>query len=75
MKLYFKNSEGKERLLCTAKTKDEVNNAISKFLDDNNYKCHYQRIWGHDGRIWIDFGSWSEFFVIDDADINELMGL
>ena len=62
-------------MLCTAKTKDEANNAIGKFLDENNYKYYYKRIFEDDGRIWIDFGSWSEFFVIDDADINEFMEL
>lgn len=65
MKLYFKNSRGKERLIAECETTKDVSREIHKFLDDHNYKSYYSRSWEVDGRIKIDVGSWSEFFLVD----------
>ena len=64
MKLYFKNSQGKERLIAECETLDEIREEISNFLDERNFKCYYTRSWGNDEGVTIDVGSHSEFFKI-----------
>lgn len=71
MKLYFKNSQGKERLIAECETARDVNREIHKFLDDHNYKNYYSRSWEVDGRVKIDVGSWSEFFFVDGITHDE----
>lgn len=64
MKLYFKNSQGKERLIAECETLDEIHEEISNFLDKHNFKCYYTRSWGDEEGVTIDVGSHSEFFKI-----------
>lgn len=64
MKLYFKNSQGKERLIAKCDTVQDAHKEINKFLDDHNFKSYYSRIWGNDEEVKIDVGSHSEFFVV-----------
>lgn len=64
MKLYFKNSQGKERPIAECETTKDVGREIQKFLDDHNYKSYYSRSWGDKGNVIIDVGSYSEFFVL-----------
>ena len=71
MKLYFKNSQSKERLVAECETVKDVGKEIQKFLDDHNYKSYYSRSREVDGRIKIDVGSWSEFFYIDGITYEE----
>lgn len=66
MKLYFKNSQGKERLIAECETTKDVSREIHKFLDDHNYKSYYSRSWGDEEKVMIDVGSYSEFFVLKD---------
>lgn len=66
MKLYFKNSSGKRRLIAKPKNHEEVMKEINKFCSDRNFKIHYTRTWvGGDGLKVFDVGSWSEFFYLD----------
>jgi hypothetical protein len=64
LKLYFKNSQGKERLIAECETAKDVSREIHKFLDDHNYRSHYSRSWGNEENIMIDVGSHSEFFIV-----------
>lgn len=64
MKLYFKNCQGKERLIAECETTKDVSREIHKFLDDHNYKSYYSRSWGDEEKVMIDVGSYSEFFVL-----------
>lgn len=64
MKLYLKNSQGKERLIAECETVKDVSNEIHKFLDERKYKSYYSRFWGDDEKITVDVGSHSEFFII-----------
>ena len=73
MKLYFENSQGKERLIAECETVKDVGKEIQKFLDDHNYKSYYWRSWGVDGRVKIDVGSWSEFFLVDGITHDEYL--
>ena len=64
MKLYFKNCEGKERLIAECDTVSAIHKEIKKFLDEHEYVSHYSRSWGNEENIIIDVGSHSEFFVV-----------
>ena len=56
------------RIIGEAETIKECHQIIMKFLDDHNYKSHYQRMWVEDGKVAVDVGSWSEFFWISRSD-------
>ena len=64
MKLYFKNSQGKERLIAECDSAKDVGREIQKFLDEHKYKSYYSRIWGNENGATIDVGSHSEFFKV-----------
>lgn len=64
MKLYFKNCQGKERLIAECKTVQDAHKEIDKFLDEHNFKSYYIRSWDNEDGVTIDVGSHSEFMVI-----------
>lgn len=73
MKVYFKNSKGKERIIGKAsckkgKVREKSTKIINDFLDSRNYKAPYWRITQHENNVHIDVGSWSEFFRIELAE-------
>ena len=74
MKLYFENRRGEERLIADCETVEEVHKEIDKFLDDHGYYCCYFRSWEEGGGVKIDFGSWSQFFFIDEVTHSEFWG-
>ena len=72
MKLYFRNSQGKLRLIAEPTSEKECNAAINKFLDEHNFKSYYTRGWiDVEGNKWIDVGSWSEFFICTENELDE----
>ena len=71
MKLYFQNSRGIERLIAEPLNNEEVNKEIDKFLDDNNFKSYYSRVWEADGRLVFDVGSHTEFFILEGMSFEE----
>ena len=73
LKLYFKNSKGKERLIAECETVKDIGKEIQRFLDDHNYKSYYWRSWGANGGVKIDVGSWSEFFFVDGITHDEYL--
>lgn len=70
MTLYFENSFGKRRRISQVHYMQEVNNIISDFLEDHNYKSYYTRMWYEEDKkeLWFDVGSHSEFFVVTDVE-------
>jgi hypothetical protein len=79
VKLWFRNSNGDERVIAECETRQEVNKSIDQFIDDCNkknpnrkpFKSYYTRSWVEDGRTIFDVGSWSEFFVWDKDEFGE----
>ena len=71
LKLYFKNSQGKERPIVECETVSEVHKEIKKFLDEHEYVSHYSRSWDNGENIMIDVGSHSEFFVVKGISHSE----
>lgn len=70
-KVIFRNSRGQEREIGTAQDQQEANKIINKFLDDHNFTSYYTRGWEENGRIWLDVGSWTEFFILEEIKENE----
>lgn len=64
-KVYFTNpSRRTSREIGKGRTLNQARKAIFRFLDNHNYKSYYQRMWEDENGIWIDVGSWTEFFYI-----------
>ena len=72
MTLYFENSFGKRHRISQVNYMQEIDNIISDFLEDHNYKSYYTRIWYEEDKkeLWFDVGSHSEFFVVTDVEKN-----
>lgn len=62
MKLYFQNSQGKERVIAEINSEKEAFKEINKFCEERNFKIYYIRTWMVNGRKKFDVGSHTEFF-------------
>ena len=71
VKLIFQNSRGEERVIAEPSNREEVNKEINKFLDDNNFKSYYTRVWEENGRLVFDVGSHTEFFILEGMSFEE----
>ena len=60
-----------ERVIAEPSNREEVVDAINKFLDDHNFKSYYMRVWEEEGRLKFDVGSWSEFFFLEGMSFDE----
>lgn len=61
------------RIIGYANTIRECNVVIKKFLDEHNYKAYYWRQYSNGaGGIKIDVGSYTEFFIIERTDGEQL---
>lgn len=86
MKLYFRNSIGKDRLISERRDYKEIDKDIDNFLRDHNFKSYYSRTWyelkgdktvhgiREEGRFVFDVGSHSEFFelYVDEDEVVSL---
>jgi len=70
MKVYFLDSYDNKREIAEVQTTKEVWSVINKFLEERNYKSYYTRMWYKDNMTWIDVGSHSEFFLVDEDIVN-----
>lgn len=61
---YFVRSNGERVLLAQNVSQKEAHVVMNKFLDNHNFKSYYTRMWEKDNELWMDVGSWSEFFVL-----------
>ena len=74
MKLYFRSSNGNERIIAEVESEESVMKHIHAFVDDCNkkrtdgkqFKIYYIRSWGSldEGDITYDISSHSEFFIL-----------
>lgn len=68
MKVYFRNSMGKEIFIGEAEDGKAADKIIKRFCDDRNFKIYYTRQWldeNDKNRTWVDVGSHTEFFIIE----------
>ena len=61
---YFERSNGERILLAENVDRKAANVVMKQFLDDHNFKSYYIRTWEENNELWMDCGSWSEFFVL-----------
>lgn len=68
LKLYFQHSDGSVDYVCDVENGLYVSAALKDLYERNpKYQSYYQRTWKDDnGWIWIDVGSWSEFYIIKE---------
>lgn len=64
MKLYFQNSNGKEKLIAEVHSEDEAYQKIKEFCEERDFKIYYVRTWEHNDVKYFDVGSWSELMVL-----------
>lgn len=66
-KVYFTNpSRRTSREIGRGRTLKQARKTIFRFLNNHNYYSPYQKMWEDKDGIWIDVGSWSEFFNIKE---------
>lgn len=65
MKLIFQNSSKEERVIAEVETVTKAFDEINKFCEELNYKIPYTRGWEVEGRMYLDVGSYTEFFILD----------
>lgn len=69
MIVYFRDKNNNYLKLGEAENQTQVNNFISKHLENHNYRAPYWRWWMEsNGDLWCDVGSWSEFYVVKGVD-------
>lgn len=71
MVLKFQNSHREERPIAEVDSMEEALSEIKKFLDEHNFKSYYTRTWSENGRVILDVGSHSEFFILEELTDGE----
>lgn len=67
MILYYNNYKNEDIKIDEVKTEEEAYKKINEFLKEHNYTSYYTRSWvdeENSKKMWIDFGSYVEFFTI-----------
>ena len=62
-KLYYGNHDNKE-LVTTVESEQEAFHAISKYIEEHNWKSYYLRVNYFGNTKMIDYGSHTRFFYI-----------
>lgn len=76
MKLIFKNFKNEETVIGSYATLQELQLAKAKWFRDHNIKAPYIRSWLDDnGRVVNDYGSWSNFLLIEkEREDEQILG-
>ena len=72
MKLLFQNSQGKERVIAEVDNFDDAVKKMDKFIEERNFKSYYKRVWEKNGRLVVDVGSHTEFFIVDGCSFEDV---
>lgn len=71
MTLYFKDAQGRRKKIAEASKEQELFKRLQLELKKQKITSHYLRCWKTDNNeTMIDFGSWSEFYIISDKEDN-----
>lgn len=71
MYLIFQNSSKEERIIAEVETVTKAFEEINKFCEKRNYEIPYSRGWENKGRMFIDVGSWTEFFILEPCTFED----
>ena len=66
MRLYWRKDEIEDVFLGSYDNWTKLRKAMWKFFKTNYIKSYYQRYWEDDGKIWVDYGSHTQFLYITD---------
>lgn len=72
MKLLFQSSNGSERVIAEVNSFAEANEEMDKFMEERNFQSYYKRLWDRDGRLMVDVGSWTEFFIVEGYSLEDV---
>lgn len=73
-KLYFVDADGKHHFVQQGDTLQKLNIERQEDMKRRGFKPEpYIRTWFADGGQWIDFGSWSCYYFIEGATIEDNM--
>lgn len=75
MKLYFEDRFGYRHIVAESTTKEQLIKEMYKFIHKKNpnFKVYYTRSWIDDeGFEVMDVGSHSEFFLIENEEIDDV---
>ena len=66
MKMYFQHSDGSQEYVCDTNDQCYMCDVLKDLhIRSPNYKTYYQRVWtDENGWIWVDVGSWSEYYLV-----------
>ena len=65
-KLYHGKSPIEENIICdNIIDREDLNIKIAEYLKKINFKSYYYRMWIKDDYTYIDYGSHSDFFILD----------
>lgn len=66
-KVYFTNpSKRTSREIGKGRNLKKAERVVYRFLEEKHYTSPYWRFSYDKNRVWIDVGSWSEFFYIEE---------
>ena len=63
--LYHGNENDKEIVADNIKDWKQLWEEISEFLKNKNFKSYYYRQWILKDILWIDYGSWTDYLMVD----------
>lgn len=76
MIVYFKGRDGNRRTIGRASDFEDACHIIYSFLHTCGYESPYWRFSQEGPEVFVDVGSWSEFFYVQagtDFDLNEYL--
>lgn len=76
IELYYTNALGLEPYgECIGKygTIKECNKAMEESLKSSGFKSYYKRCWEGDEGIYIDYGSYTRYFLLKGVTIGEMI--
>ena len=72
-RLYFVDKEGKDHFIMQSADLQTLHEACFEDRQKKHIKeSPYIRQWVEDNILWIDYGSWSEFYKIEGVTIEDL---
>ena len=63
--LYHGNENNREIVADNIKDWKQLWEEISEFLKNKNFKSYYYRQWILKDILWIDYGSWTDYLMVD----------
>lgn len=72
-KLYYIDKEHNEHFVKQNQDLNELFKYMNEDINKRHLKCsEHTRNWVDERGLWIDFGSWTEFYLIEGATLEDL---